>query len=132
VRNLFHVLLEFGDILCGCKIESFFFFFLSINRIYQKRRRAQPLVHRSIQGGLGRGGEERKKIYKANGPQDKPACSPSIEGKKKEMEELLSRPRQILKIFIIMLHSNTPHNTMRDQLPNNSAPRTASRPPTRK
>jgi hypothetical protein len=70
-----------------------------------------------MQGVLGGRREIRKKICKTNKPRCQPARGPRIRSEKKNMEELLSRPRRALKTFIVSFPPNAPHNTMRNHFP---------------
>jgi hypothetical protein len=99
-------------------------------KIYKKAQRGATLstqgVYKGELGGIGKKGE---KIRKTNHPWGQPAHCPGEKGKKEKVEEFLNRPRGILETSIVSLTPNTPHNTKRDHFPNNSTPRTATRPP---
>jgi hypothetical protein len=92
----------------------FFFFLINQKYIYKSAKGAQPLVHRGYTKGLGEGGKERKKLRITEHPRGQPARCPREKGKHKKVEEILDRPRGVLKASKVTLTPNTPHNTERD------------------
>jgi hypothetical protein len=111
--------------------QKTFFFYKA--KYIKKRKRAQPIVHRTYTRESLRGRREaRKKIRKTNYNRGKPTGCPSVKRKKKVMKNFLERSRQVFKASSITFPPNTPHKTQRNHLPNHRTPRATPRPPTGK
>jgi hypothetical protein len=111
-----------NEIITAINLVTYKLCFLKSQKNILKAQRGTTLSTQGVyKWGLGGGGEKEEKIRKTNHPRGQPACCPREKSKKKKVEKILNRPRGVLKISIVSLTPNTPHNTNRDHFPHNSA-----------